>query len=174
MFYIYIYLILVIVRMWKGFYTSRAGVFDEHISHPEEHQRGDDLKERHEFGIDWNDPADPENSHQRPDHITDHNPEGERPQRERGRGRMTDVNNDGRDTALDALMVINRLRRNRDAPNSDRPAPDEPRPDERPENPDERPENPDEGSENPGDESVSDEVTQNRQINFLIMSPPYH
>ncbi|KLU04195.1 Peroxinectin [Rhodopirellula islandica] len=49
--------------------------------------------------------------------------EGQRVENSRpSRGRMTDVNNDGRDTALDALLVINRLNRDRDANNKiDRP-----------------------------------------------------
>ncbi|PHQ31643.1 peroxidase family protein [Rhodopirellula bahusiensis] len=51
------------------------------------------------------------------------NGEGQRATSSRpSRGRMTDVNNDGRDTALDALMVINRLNRDRDSGgNRDRP-----------------------------------------------------
>ncbi|WDQ16319.1 peroxidase family protein [Rhodopirellula sp. P2] len=55
------------------------------------------------------------------------------------RGRMTDVNNDGRDTALDALMVINRLNRDRNSNHT------MDRPEEVPETPDDT-------------DSVSDEV----------------
>ncbi|MCC9643241.1 dockerin type I domain-containing protein [Rhodopirellula sp. JC740] len=50
---------------------------------------------------------------------------------QRRRGRMTDVNNDGRNSALDALMVINRLNRqrhenNRDDAGTDVPGADDP------------------------------------------------
>ncbi len=58
--------------------------------------------------------------------------EGQRVNNSRpSRGRMTDVNNDGRDTAIDALMVINRLNRDRDSRG------DHDQPKDRPDNPDE-------------------------------------